>query len=124
MKHTFPHPLQKTEDANTGDARIGFEFKGTVVTDATMSECGRFSVQPAYYNLSNDDAYFLNRVNRLVQEAADVALNSAARYIQDYLGVEHGDLAGLYFSGNQEFLIEFENRMAEYICAEVNFGGE
>lgn len=124
MRFTFPHQLHKTEDANTGDARIGFEFKGTTISDATVSECGRFPVLPEYYGLSNDEAYFLYRLNTLLMEAAEVALNSGARYIQDYLGVESGDLAGLYFSGNQEFLVEFENRMAEYICAEVNWRGK
>ena len=124
MRFTFPHELHKTEDANTGDARIGFVFNGTDISDATMSECSRFPVAPAYYGLTNDQAYFLQRINTLVQEAAEVALNSGAKYIQDYLGVEAGDLAGLYFSGNQEFLVELENRMAEYICAEVNWRGK
>jgi hypothetical protein len=122
MKHTFPYPLHKTEDANTGDARIGFEFKGVSISDATMSECSRFPVASAYYGLSNDDAYFLSRINTLVQEASEIALNSGARYIQDYLGVTTGDTAGLYFGGAQEFLVELENRMAEYICAEINWG--
>jgi hypothetical protein len=37
-----------------------------------------------------------------VEDLADEALNEAVRYIQDKLGVETGDLAGLFFSGVAE----------------------
>lgn len=48
------------------------------------------------------------------------ALDAAARHIQDALGVETGDLAGLYFMGEKEqaMLAILE----DYIKAEISYG--
>lgn len=48
------------------------------------------------------------------------ALDAAARHIQDALGVETGDLAGLFFIGDKE-----EAMLAileDYIKSEINYG--
>lgn len=50
-------------------------------------------------------------------QLADDAANEAVRHIQDKLGIESGDFAGLYFSGNKwEVLLQV---LVGYICAEI-----
>lgn len=56
-----------------------------------------------------------------VQNLAEEALNAAIKHIQDQLGVESGDLAGMYFAGNFERDINIILR--GYIRAELRCGG-
>lgn len=53
---------------------------------------------------------------------ADEALNVACRLIQDRLGVETGDVAGLYFSGPQDEQIR--TILFGYIKTELNWMGQ
>jgi hypothetical protein len=55
--------------------------------------------------------------NEDVSKLADQALNEACRYIQDVIGVETGDLAGMYFSGAYGEAIEAVLR--GYIISEL-----
>lgn len=52
-----------------------------------------------------------------VQDLADQALNEACRHIQDVIGVDTGDLAGMFFTGENKDLIEEIFR--EYINLEL-----
>lgn len=53
-----------------------------------------------------------------VRDLADNAANAAVKYIQDVLGVQTGDLAGMHFSGdNWNTLVSI---LAEYIQKELN----
>jgi hypothetical protein len=77
-----------------------------------------------------------------VETLADEALNEAVRYIQDRLGVETGDLAGRFFTGEFEDVVkrvlikyieqemeemEDESKLDEYLDDTANtdesFGG-
>jgi hypothetical protein len=43
-----------------------FNIKGTLIYQPTMSECGRFVVNPwKHYGLKNSDVEFLHRVNAI-----------------------------------------------------------
>ena len=61
----------------------------------------------AWHYMTNED------VSKLV----DQALNEACRYIQDVIGVDTGDLAGMYFSGANLEVIEAVLR--GYIISEL-----
>jgi hypothetical protein len=63
----------------------------------------------AWHYMTNED----------VSKLADQALNEACRYIQDVIGVETGDLAGIYFSGNNKDAIEAV--LTRYINLELSF---
>jgi hypothetical protein len=52
-----------------------------------------------------------------IEDLAEEALNAAVRLIQDRLGVETGDFAGLFFSGALERATK--NIFQEYINAEL-----
>ena len=43
--------------------------------------------------------------NQEIQTLAENALHEACRHIQDVLGVQTGDTAGLYFTGDREDII-------------------
>lgn len=49
---------------------------------------------------------------------ADGALDAAARYIQDALGIKTGDFAGMFFSGDNGITIT--NILSDYATAEMN----
>jgi len=52
-----------------------------------------------------------------VRDLAEEALNVACRHIQDVIGVETGDLAGLYFTGSPQD--EIEAILRDYIIREL-----
>ena len=52
-----------------------------------------------------------------VRWLADQALNEACRHIQDALGVKTGDVAGMFFSGDNKYQIE--EILREYISLEL-----
>lgn len=56
-----------------------------------------------------------------IEELARDALDAAALCIQDRLGVETGDLAGLFFSGNMER--DIVKIFEQYIKAELRNAG-
>lgn len=58
--------------------------------------------------------------NKQINELADDAANVAISYIQDKLGQEHGDFAGLYFSGDRWALLM--STLKDYIKAEIQEG--
>jgi hypothetical protein len=57
-----------------------------------------------------------------IAELAAEALNVAVAHIQDRLGVETGDFAGLYFSGNREGAMEAIFK--QYIEQEIHWNQE
>lgn len=52
-----------------------------------------------------------------VRDLADNAANVAVKHIQDYLGVQSGDLAGIHFGGDNWDVIV--NILAKYIQEEL-----
>ena len=59
--------------------------------------------------------HYMNEDN--VRDLADQALNEACRHIQEVIGIETGDLAGMFFSGENKDLIE--EILREYINLEL-----
>jgi len=62
--------------------------------------------------------YSQNEINDL----ADSALDVACAFIQEQLNVQTGDLAGLFFSGNQKEIIE--SIFEAYIRSEIGAKNE
>jgi len=54
-----------------------------------------------------------------VSNLADQALNEACRHIQDVIGIQTGDVAGIYFSGDNKKAIEAV--LTRYINLELSF---
>lgn len=88
--------------AGVGDdpESVGLVIDDTVITDPTLSECGRFSVDPsAAYGLSAPQVRALKGLNELVEGAVHAALDAGCAHLQEALEIPSGDLAGLHFSG-------------------------
>lgn len=100
--HKFPHPVSLGEDAQTGKPIFGVNVNGYHIVDPTVSECGRFEVDPQEtYGMSEADVAALKGLNNTLEDALQDALNAGCKTIQDALGVEQGDWAGLFFSGDE-----------------------
>jgi len=56
---------------------------------------------------------------REIEDLAGNALSEACAYIQDKLGVKTGDLAGLFFTGEPQDIIE--SILQDYIRREIEF---
>src|ERR1700691_3058331 len=57
--------LEPSQDAEGSPVLMyGFSFAGFWITDARISECGRFQVNPEYYQLSEAEAQELDRLNQ------------------------------------------------------------
>lgn len=54
-----------------------------------------------------------------ISDLAMSALDEACRHIQDHLGVKTGDLAGIFFSGEAQSIIE--SILQDYIRTEIQF---
>jgi hypothetical protein len=54
-----------------------------------------------------------------VRNLAEQALDEACKHIQDVIGVQTGDVAGIYFSGNNKDAIEAV--LTRYINLELSF---
>ena len=63
----------------------------------------------AWHYMTNED----------VRNLAEQALDEACRHIQDVIGVQTGDVAGIYFSGNNKDAIEAV--LMRYINLELSF---
>lgn len=63
----------------------------------------------AWHYMTNED----------VRNLAEQALDEACKHIQDVIGVQTGDVAGIYFSGNNKDAIEAV--LMRYINLELSF---
>jgi hypothetical protein len=63
----------------------------------------------AWHYMTNED----------VRNLAEQALDEACKHIQDVIGVQTGDVAGIYFSGNNKDAIEAV--LTRYINLELSF---
>jgi len=57
--------------------------------------------------------------NQDIQTLAENALHEACKHIQDELGVQSGDIAGLFFTGKPQDIIE--SILQDYIRREIQF---
>lgn len=116
--HKFSRPLEIGEDASTGLPVFGFTVGDMFIFDLLLSECGRFPVDPEEtYKMPRVDAQELEKLNKLVTEATEQAVNAGCTAVQKALKIESGDLAGDYFSGVDE-LKPIASAMIDYIIAE------
>lgn len=116
--HRFALPLVKGDDPLTGMPAFGFEINGMFIYDPTVSDCGRFQVDPTEaYGLSAQDAKQLSMLNKLVADAADAAINAGCLHIQQQLGIATGDVAGQHFSGASS-VAPIAQELMDYIEAE------
>jgi hypothetical protein len=56
----------ETTDAE-GRAAFAYLIKDMEITNPTLSECGRFTVEPEYYRLTEDQAARLDLLNRVMR---------------------------------------------------------
>ena len=98
-----------------------FSYAGMEIYDISLSECGRFEVEPSNYGLSEQDAEHLRYLGALLDEATNNALNAGCKSIQDALGETDGGYASLYFSDSKT-VIGLRQTLAEYLLAQLRMG--
>lgn len=92
LMHKFPHPLQAGDDAGTGKPVFGFNLNGMFITDPSLSECGRFSVNPLEaYGLSAKDVAELERLNKALESATMAAKGDARHSLESRLATPGQD---------------------------------
>lgn len=118
----FGYPVSVTEDFE-GVYRVCLTIEGVVMPDVRSSDCGRFRVDPlAEYQLSPEQVQFFDDLQGLLDSAVEDAINAGCLAIQQRLGVDSGDLAGVIFSG-EDAKNDFRRVFGQYILAEINAAG-
>lgn len=112
----FPHRLVETSDAS-GRPKAGFVAKGFKVFNPRVSEDGQQKVSPDYYGLTTEQVVAIDALNKKIEAASQGAMDAGARAIQDHLGVTTGDLAGVFFSGENS--LQIERVLLRYALTEV-----
>lgn len=111
--------------ADPGDgtpAKIGLVIDEMEIADPSLSECGRFEVDPFdAYGLEVHQVNALKRLNDLLVDAVHVSLDAGCLRIQEQLGIATGDLAGLHFVSG-EALSQATRVMGNYVVEEINAG--
>jgi hypothetical protein len=117
----FSKKLTVGTDPDSGRSVLGFEHKGMFILDPFRSDCGRFEVHPGdAYDMGVSEAQRLLHLNQAIEDAAMAALDLGCRHIQEFLGVESGDYASHYYSGDGANGMSLE--MAKYAESELEFG--
>lgn len=91
------------------------------VTDPFKDESSVESVDPMEaWGLTQEQAQFIVDINKELDEAVEAAINEACYMLQNFVGIDAGDYAGVHFSGSAR-----KNRIkevfAEYIVDDFNF---
>jgi len=114
----FPHDLMMTEDP-MGTPQVAFGFESMAIYDASISDCGRFEANADHYGLTEDQHTAFQGIRMLLDDAVNDALDAGCIKLQMALGVEAGDVAGVFFSGDED-----RNRLrlmlGNYFISEVN----
>ncbi|AQH05744.1 hypothetical protein A9R05_42775 (plasmid) [Burkholderia sp. KK1] len=94
-----------------GDVRAGLSINDGVFFTGQTTE-------RSAYSLTQEEVDFVVDLNALIEEATQAALNAGCLTVQEAVGVDSGDLAGVFFSGsvNKEAIA---HKFAEYILAEL-----
>lgn len=123
MKFTFKHPLVPADHPVTGRPIVALlvmvngvpvHFHGTSASEQEQEEAW------APHGLSADEAKALRQVNALLEEATDAALNEGCWKLQTGMGVEAGDFAGVYFSGDER-IKPLARLLRDYAISEIGF---
>lgn len=115
----FGHNLVPTYSDADDKWVLGVAINGTLIHDLRMSECGRFSVDPQTHGFSSDQANQLAMINAALEKAIDDGLNAACLSIQNFAGVEHGDMAAHFFS-DSDMVKRLGEPIAKYMAFELN----
>lgn len=94
-----------------GDTRAGLSINDGVFFSGRTAE-------PSAYGLTQEEADFVVDLNALIEEATEAALNAGCLAVQEAVGVDSGDLAGVFFSGSAD-KEAIAHKFAEYILAEL-----
>ncbi|MFY2658194.1 hypothetical protein ACOTC5_29795 [Achromobacter xylosoxidans] len=118
----FGYPVSVTDDFE-GVYRVCLTIEGVVMPDVRSSDCGRFRVDPqTEYNLTPEQVQLFDDLQGLLESAVEVAVNAGCLAIQQRLGVDSGDLAGVIFSGD-DAKNDFRRAFGQYLLAEFNAAG-
>lgn len=121
--YKFAMPLIQGEDPCTGCAMFGFETEVMFIFDPYRPECGRFQCDPTtLYGISKDEADQLVVLNKVLLEATEAAINASCEVVQDALGGLSGEVAGGFYS-NDDNRRNFSKGVADYIQHELVMSG-
>lgn len=88
------------------------------IVDPFTSQCGRFVVDAQEaYGLSEEDAGALVCMNNALKAATEEAINAGCLSIQKALAIYSGDVAGLFFAG-EDAQLAVARSMQAYLAAE------
>lgn len=121
MKFTFKHRLVPADHPVTGRPIVALLVNGVPVhfEGASAREQAQEEAWAAH-GLSADEAKALRQVNALLEEATDAALNEGCWKLQTAMGVDAGDFAGVYFSGDER-IKPLAKLLRDYAIAEIGF---
>lgn len=119
LAELFPLQLMATADEQLLQ-QAAFISRGIAVSNPRLSTCSRFEVAPSSYGLTQEQADAMIGLNRVIADVARIVMDSAkvsvtmgqtdddaidnmmnagAAAIQNQLGIDTGDFAAMYFSG-------------------------
>ena len=114
--HKFSLPLSSNLNMSSGEVRVGIAFprRGGLQDFYDGTTPGQED-----RGISQVDAEQLVKLNKLITEATEAALNAGCLVIQEALGVTSGDVAGIHFSGKRE-TAWIAHALANYLISEHN----
>jgi hypothetical protein len=110
--------LYVSEDGH-GKVVFGISAKGHSIIDPTVDESTINGVEPSYYGLTQEQVDLFEKLNDVLDTAMEDALNAGCLAVQKALEIPEGDVAALYFSGNQQ-TAPVRQAFALYIISEIN----
>lgn len=106
------------EDA-FGDVRLVLSIDDRHVYNFEKSPCGRFKVDPEEaYGVTPEQVSCFQQLEKLMYKAVQNGINAICLAIQDELGIDAGDYAGIHFSGGPE-LNKLRKVVGNYLVAEL-----
>jgi hypothetical protein len=109
-----------SRDTLTGLPRLGFWIGEAFVSRPNLAADGVTPVDAlSEYGISSEEAVRLDRLNAALEAATAAARHEGAYLIQTAMGVETGDMAGVYFSGPNH-VYDLAETFAKYMLFELN----
>lgn len=122
--YDFKHALVLGTDATTDLPAFGFNINDFFIIDPTIAECGRCGVDPVEtYGVSVEEAQALIDLNTALNEGGEAMLNEGCARAQLTLGIDAGDVAGMYFSGSDNRKPIYYS-LALYMAHELQLAGQ
>lgn len=117
-----PFTVEMGQAGDSGAPLVGLLINDCVITDPTLSECGRFVADPvATYGLDAQKLRVLKALNQVLSDAVQQGLDAACAHIQSQLGIEAGDAAGEFFAAGAA-LNAVTSALGDYLVMEVKSG--